>query len=61
MPRKQPSWEGTILAFMVMLSVFIGVGYVVALNFRTPVPWLALVILALAIALGTRYTRNRQQ
>ncbi len=60
MPSKQPSWEGTILAFMVILSVFIGVGYVISLNFRVPVPWLVLVMLALGIALGARFTRRNR-
>jgi uncharacterized membrane protein YfcA len=60
MASKQPSWEGTILAFMVILSVLIGVGYVIALNFRIPVPWLALTIIALGIALGARFARKQR-
>jgi hypothetical protein len=60
MASKQPSWEGTILAFMVILSVLIGVGYVIALNFGIPVPWLALTIIALGIALGARFARKQR-
>jgi hypothetical protein len=60
MPSKQPSWEGTILAFMVILSVLIGVGYVIALNFGIPVPWFALTIIAFVVALGARFARKER-
>jgi hypothetical protein len=59
MQPKKPSWEGTILAFMMTLSVLMGSAYVIALNFRLPIPWLALVALAVAIAIGARVHRQR--
>src|SRR5262249_28040346 len=41
MRPKQSSWEGTLLIFALLFTVFMGVTYGAALWFRTPIPWFA--------------------
>lgn len=58
MSTKQPGWEGTFLAFAMIFTVLIGLGYVFANFFRFPIPWLAILIGSAAIALALRYLRR---
>ncbi len=60
MSEPRGSWEGTILNFVVILSVLMGVAYVLAINFRLPIPWLAIVALAALAAGGVRFARRRR-
>jgi uncharacterized membrane protein YfcA len=59
MQPKQSSWEGTLLLFALLFTVFMGVTYGAAVSFRTPIPWLANLVLALLCALALRYIRRR--
>jgi hypothetical protein len=59
MQPKQSSWEGTLLVFALLFTVFMGVTYGAAIWFRTPIPWLANLVLALLCALLLRYVRRR--
>lgn len=59
MSQQPSSWEGTILAFVVILSILIGIGYTIAINFGLPIPWLAIVLVAVAIVYGARHRRRR--
>jgi hypothetical protein len=59
MPTKQPSWEGTFLVFAMLFTVLMGITYGVAIYFRTPIPWLANLVVAIVGALALRYLRRR--
>ena len=59
MPTKRPGWEGTLLAFAMIFTVLMGVTYGAAVSFRTPIPWLANIVVALAGAVALRYLRRR--
>jgi hypothetical protein len=59
MSTKQPSWEGTFLAFALIFTVLMGVTYGAAVNFRTPIPWLLNIFMALVGAIVLRYVRRR--
>jgi Flp pilus assembly protein TadB len=54
MPEKSPGWEGTILAFVMIATVLIGVAYSIALVYAIPVPWAILLIIAAIAALWLR-------
>jgi antibiotic biosynthesis monooxygenase (ABM) superfamily enzyme len=58
--RPQPRWEGTILAFAMIFTVLLGVVYGVAGVFKFAVPWLAILILSIAVTLVLRYFGRRQ-
>jgi hypothetical protein len=58
MSTNQPSWEGTLLAFAMIFTVLIGLSYVFANIFRIPVPWVAVLVGSLAIALALRRFRR---
>ena len=60
MEPKQSSWEGTILMFALLFTVFMGVTYGAAISLRTPIPWFANLVLALIGALVLRYIRGRK-
>jgi len=59
MQHKQSSWEGTLLVFGLLFTVFMGVTYGAAVWFRTPIPWFANLVLAILGALALRYVRRR--
>ena len=59
MSTKQPSWEGTILAFAAIFTVLIGTAYGLAVWYRTPIPWLTIIVVSAVCALGLRYIRRR--
>ncbi|NWG18727.1 MAG: hypothetical protein HXY39_00210 [Chloroflexi bacterium] len=59
MAPKSPGWEGTILAFVMISTVLIGAAYSIALVYATPVPWLALLVVAAGLALGLRHRSRR--
>jgi Flp pilus assembly protein TadB len=54
MPEKSPGWEGTILAFVMIATVLIGVAYSIALVYATPIPWAILLVIAAIAALWLR-------
>lgn len=58
MQPKQSSWEGTVLMFALLFTVFMGVTYGAAVWFRTPIPWFANLVLAMLGALALRYARR---
>jgi hypothetical protein len=58
MPTKQPGWEGTLLAFALIFTVLMGVTYGAAIYFRTPIPWLLNIVVALIGAVALRYARR---
>lgn len=57
MAPKQ-SWEGTILAFVLILTVLMGIGYTIGMTYLISVPWPVLVLIALIGALGLRFYRR---
>lgn len=59
MPTNKPSWEGMLLAFAMIFTVLIGLAYVFANFFRTPIPWLAILLGSAAVALLLGYMRRR--
>jgi Flp pilus assembly protein TadB len=54
MPEKSPGWEGTILAFVMIATVLIGVAYSIALVYATPIPWAILLVIAAIAAFWLR-------
>ncbi len=58
MPEKSPGWEGTILAFVMIATVLIGVAYNIALVYAIPVPWTVLLVIAAIAALWLRHRRK---
>jgi hypothetical protein len=58
MSTNQPSWEGTFLAFAMIFTVLIGLAYVFANIFRIPVPWLAVLVVSLAVTFALRRYRH---
>jgi hypothetical protein len=59
MQMKQPSWEGTLLFGALLFTVLMGATYGAAVLFRTPIPWLANIVLAIVGALALRFVRRR--
>jgi hypothetical protein len=59
MPTKHPSWEGTLLFGALLFTVLMGATYGAAVLFKTPIPWLMNIILAVVGALALRYLRRR--
>jgi hypothetical protein len=59
MRSKQPSWEGSILAFAIIFTVLIGVAYSISSAFRVPIPWLAILIISFISMLALRYIRRQ--
>lgn len=59
MAPESPGWEGTILAFVMIFTVLVGVAYSIALVYATPVPWAVLLVVAAGVALWLR-RRNRR-
>jgi hypothetical protein len=43
-----------------IFTVLIGLGYVFANFFKFPIPWLAILVVSLAITLALRYRRARR-
>lgn len=60
MQTKHPSWEGTLLFGALLFTVLMGATYGAAVLFRTPIPWLLNIVIALVGALALRYLRRRQ-
>jgi hypothetical protein len=58
MSTNQPSWEGSFLAFAMIFTVLIGLAYVFANLFRTPIPWLGVLIGSAVLTLALRYLRR---
>jgi hypothetical protein len=58
MSTKQPGWEGTFLAFAIIFTVLLGAAYGVAATYRTRIPWLIILVVAMLCALGLRYIRR---
>jgi hypothetical protein len=61
MPSNRSSWEGTILVFFMTFTVLIGISYSVGVAYRITIPWLAILIVSLLVALGLRMQRGRLQ
>jgi hypothetical protein len=59
MQTKTPSWEGTLLFGALLFTVLMGATYGAAVLFRTSIPWLANIVLAILGALALRYVRRR--
>jgi hypothetical protein len=58
-PARLP-WEGLILTFVMICSVLIGVSYVISINFRVPIPWLAIVVIAVVGTAGAYRLKLRR-
>jgi hypothetical protein len=59
MQTKHPSWEATLLFGALLFTVLMGATYGAAVLFRTPIPWLLNIVLAVVGALALRYLRRR--
>jgi hypothetical protein len=59
MKSGQPGWEGIILAFVIIFTVLLGSVYGVAVVYKFAVPWLAILILSIAVTIGLYYYRRR--
>ena len=59
MRPRQPGWEGPILAFVMIFTVLLGSVYGVAVVFKFAVPWLALLIVSVALTIALVYMRRR--
>ncbi|MBU6333524.1 MAG: hypothetical protein KGS47_03885 [Chloroflexi bacterium] len=55
---QQSSWELTILAFAMMLTVMLGASYVLGAMYRITVPWPLLPLVSLAFAALVRRRRR---
>lgn len=55
--RKQ-SWEGTLLLFVITLTVLLGAAFNLGAIYHFAVPWLAILIISAAFALLWRYLRR---
>lgn len=58
MPPKQPNWEGTFLAFGLIFTTLLGVMYAIANVFRFSIPWLAILLIAIAITAFLHWKRR---
>jgi hypothetical protein len=58
MQTKHPSWEGTLLFGALLFTVLMGTTYGAAVLFRTPIPWLLNIVIAIVGALALRYMRR---
>jgi hypothetical protein len=58
--RQSPEWEIALLTFIILISVFLGVGYVISLNLAVPIPWLAILVVAAALT-GALYTARQRR
>jgi hypothetical protein len=58
MQTKHPSWEGTLLFGALLFTVLMGATYGAAVLFRTPIPWLLNIVIAIVGALALRYMRR---
>jgi hypothetical protein len=59
MQMKRPTWEGTLLFGALLFTVLMGATYGAAVLFRTPIPWLLNIVIAIVGALALRYLRRR--
>jgi hypothetical protein len=55
------NWEGTLLLFVVITAVLTGIAYVLSINYALPIPWLIILLAALAASLGVRARRRSAQ
>jgi ABC-type iron transport system FetAB permease component len=56
-PRK--SWEGTILFFVILTTILLGIGFNLGYIYKFAVPWLAIIIVSAVVALAARYWPRR--
>jgi hypothetical protein len=61
MEPKKSGWEGTLLLFFVTYTVLTGISYNLGVTFRTTIPWLFILAISLAVALGFRALRKRRR
>ncbi|GAB4125786.1 MAG: hypothetical protein Fur005_33500 [Roseiflexaceae bacterium] len=59
MSGKSSRWELVFATFVMLCCIFLGVGYVIAINFSVGIPWLILVVVA--AVLTWLFDRKRQQ
>jgi hypothetical protein len=59
METKHPSWEATLLFGALLFTVLMGATYGAAVMFRTPIPWLLNIVIAIVGALALRFLRRR--
>ena len=58
MQTKRPSWEGTLLFGALLFTVLMGATYGAAVLFKTPIPWLLNIVIAILGTLALRYLRR---
>ena len=61
MEPKKSGWEGTLLLFVMTYMVLTGISYTLGITFRTTIPWFAILVISLAVALGMRVLRKRRR
>jgi ABC-type iron transport system FetAB permease component len=57
---QSPEWEIALLTFVILISIFLGVGYVISLSLAIPIPWLAILIVA-GLLTGALYTARQRR
>jgi hypothetical protein len=60
MQKPQRSWELIIFTLVITFTVLIGCAYVIAINFRTPIPWFVLLIASILITALAQFARERR-
>jgi|HigsolmetaAR201D_1030396.scaffolds.fasta_scaffold09590_2 hypothetical protein len=58
MPSNQPSWEGTFLAFALIFTALLGAMYAIANVYRFSIPWVAILLISIAITGFLRWKRR---
>ena len=59
MQTKYPSWEATLLFGALLFTVLMGATYGASVLYRTSIPWLLNIVIAIVGALALRYLRRR--
>lgn len=60
MASNGSGWEGTALVFFMTFTVLMGVAYTLGVSYRITIPWLAILLVSAAVALGLRIQRRRR-
>ena len=60
MKNGRSTWEGFFLAFAMIFTVLLGVVYGVAVVFKFAVPWLAVLLLSVFLAVALYVWRRRR-
>jgi ABC-type iron transport system FetAB permease component len=60
MQKPQRSWELIFFTWIITFTVLIGCSYVIAINYQLPIPWFALLVIAILITIAAQIARERR-